>query len=148
MENATKSYELTITRKNNNSFEKVQINSSLKAAEYIRKFYHEDIEIYESFFILLLDNTLNTIGYAKISQGGLTSTVVDVRIICKYAIDSLAVNVMIAHNHPSGTLRPSESDLQITKKIKNALNLLDVNLTDHIILTANNYYSFRDNGDI
>lgn len=148
MENVTKSYELTLTRKNNNSFEKVKINSSTKAAEYIRKFYHEDIEIYESFFILLLNNSLETIGYAKISQGGLTSTVVDVRIICKYAIDSLAVNVMIAHNHPSGTLRPSEADHQITKKIKNALNLLDINLTDHIILTTESYYSFRDNGDI
>lgn len=129
-------------------FKKVKIDSSSKSANFIRNFYHEDIIIYESVFILLLDRSNHTIGYAKISQGGVSSTIVDVKIIMKYAVDSLASGVILAHNHPSGTLYPSEPDLRITSKVKEALKYMDVVLLDHIILTKDSHYSFADNNQI
>lgn len=129
-------------------FKKVKVSSSTQSAKFIRNFYHEDLIIYESVFILLLDRSNQTIGYAKISQGGVASTIVDVKIILKYAVNSLASGVILAHNHPSGTLYPSEPDLNITKKVKEALRYMDSRLLDHIILTEDSYYSMADNGQI
>ena len=128
--------------------QKVKIQSASDAAEYIRQFYHDDIEIYESVFILMLNNANNTVGYAKISQGGVVGTVADIRIIAKYAVDSLSSNVIMAHNHPSGTMKPSNADNQLTVKVKNALKLFDINLIDHIILSPepNIHYSYADEG--
>jgi DNA repair protein RadC len=68
-----------------------------------------------------------------------------VRIVAKYVVDSLATGIILAHNHPSGQLKPSEADIRITKKIKNAMELFDVSVFDHIILTEDSYYSFADN---
>jgi DNA repair protein RadC len=135
-------YEL---KKNQTDFQKKKITSSTLSNEFIRQFYLDDIEIYESFFLLLLNNQNQTIGYAKISQGGITGTVVDVRIVAKYVVDSLATGIILAHNHPSGTLSPSEADKQITEKIKQAMYFFDVKVLDHIILTADSYFSFADN---
>ena len=126
-------------------FPKAKVTSSRDGAEFIRQFYGDDIEIFESFFILMLNNSNNTIGYAKISQGGLTGTVVDIRIIAKYCVDSLATACIMAHNHPSGKRAPSNADKQITKKVKDGLALLDIKVLDHLIITSDNgYYSFAD----
>lgn len=127
-------------------FERKKITNSKDAAEMIKKFYSCDINIYESFFILLLNISSTTIGFSKISQGGVAGTVVDIKIIAKYAIDSLASGIILAHNHPSGNLRPSDDDLQLTKKVKEGLKLLDVSVMDHLILTEESYYSFADEG--
>jgi DNA repair protein RadC len=142
MEN-TKLYEL---RKNQTDFPKKKIQNANDSSEFIKQFYQDDIEIYESFFLLLLNQQNHTIGYAKISQGGITGTVVDVRIIAKYAVDSLATGIILAHNHPSGNVNPSQSDISITKKVKEAMNLFDISVLDHIILTADSFYSFANNG--
>ena len=142
MEN-TKLYEL---RKNQTDFPKKQIQNAKDLSEFIRQFYQGDIEIYESFFLLLLNNSNQTIGYAKISQGGVTSTVVDVKIIAKYAVDSLATGIVLAHNHPSGNLNPSSADISITNKVKEAMKFFDIEVFDHIILTEDSYYSFADEG--
>ena len=138
-------YSLKYTK---TDIEKIQINASKNSVDVIRKFYFDDINIYESFFILLLNRANNTTGFAKISQGGTAGTVVDIKIIAKYAVDSLSPNVIICHNHPSGDKRPSDADINITKRIKDALSLLDVKLIDHIIITENDYYSFADNGNL
>jgi DNA repair protein RadC len=135
-------YEL---RKNQTDFPKMKIKNANDSAEFIKQFYQGDIEIYESFFLLLLNNANQTIGYAKISQGGVTSTVVDVKIIAKYVVDSLATNIILAHNHPSGNLNPSTADINITAKIKEAMKFFDVTVLDHIILTADSFYSFSNN---
>jgi DNA repair protein RadC len=135
-------YEL---RKNQTDFPKMKIKDANDSAEFIKQFYQGDIEIYESFFLLLLNNNNQTIGYAKISQGGVTSTVVDVKIIAKYVVDSLATGIILAHNHPSGNLNPSSADINITAKIKEAMKLFDVTVLDHIILTADSFYSFANN---
>ena len=97
---------------------------------------------------MLLNRANNTTGFAKISQGGTAGTVVDIKIIAKYAVDSLSSSVIICHNHPSGNKQPSDADLNITRKIKDALLLLDIKLVDHIIITENDFFSFADNGNL
>ncbi len=126
-------------------FRRKKITCSKDSSEYMRQFFDSDIEIYESVFILLLDQSNTTIGYSKISQGGIVGSVVDIKIICKYVIDSLAQNLIICHNHPSGNVQPSNTDKQITVKLNEALKLLDSKLLDHIILAKKSYYSFADN---
>lgn len=116
-------------------FKSVTINGATDAYNVIKEFYSDDIGIYESFFILLLNRANKTIGWAKISQGGVCGTVVDIKIICKYVVDSLASAVILAHNHPSGTLRASQEDINVTKKITEALKYFDCKVMDHLILT-------------
>ena len=125
-------------------FEVVKITSSQDAARYARKFYHDDISLYESFFILMLNQANDTMAYAKISQGGVSGTVVDIKIVCKLVVDNLSSSVIFIHNHPSGNLTPSNADKELTKKAANALSFLDVKLFDHIILTEDSYTSFAD----
>lgn len=127
-------------------FKKVKIRISKDAAEYARNFYHDDIIIYESFFIVLLNQSNNTIGWAKIGQGGINETVTDPLLIAKYAIDSLSKNVILVHNHPSGNMKASQNDINLTNKIKKMLNYLDIGLLDHIILSETSYFSFGDEG--
>lgn len=131
-------YEL---KKIQTDFPKEKITSSEDAQKFILQFYGDDIEIYESFFVLLLNQSNITIGYAKISQGGITGTVVDPIIIAKYAIESLAKGVILAHNHPSGNLTVSRQDSEITEKIKTGLKLFDIKVLDHIILTGSEKYT-------
>lgn len=133
-------------RKLQTDFPAVKVRTSHEAAKFIRQFYSDDLEIFESFFILTLNQANNTTGYAKISQGGISSTIVDVKLIMKYATDALSNNIVLAHNHPSGNLKPSQEDKVITKKIVNAGKLLDVRICDHIILSAGGYFSFADEG--
>ena len=140
-----KTIKLFELKKIETEFTSVKITSPDEAADFIRQFYFDDIEIFESFFILLLNQANKTIGYAKISQGGIAGTVIDVRIIAKYAIESLATSVILAHNHPSGNINPSQADLNMTQKIKSGLNILDIKVFDHIILTVDNFYSFETN---
>jgi DNA repair protein RadC len=129
------------------SIPQIKITSSQDAYNIIRQFWHDDIEIYESFFILLLNRANITIGWAKISQGGITGTVVDPKLIMKYAIDSLASGIILAHNHPSGNLQFSQPDKDITEKIKKAAAYIDTKVLDHLILSPdNNYFSFLDEG--
>jgi DNA repair protein RadC len=127
-------------------FKKVKIKSSIGSSNFIKGFYSNDLVIYESFFLILLNQANETIGYVKISQGGISSTVVDNRIIANYAIQSLASAVIIAHNHPSGNREPSRADKHLTSKLITALELFDISVLDHIILTSESYYSFADEG--
>lgn len=123
------------------------IRNSTDTSEVLREVFDADeINIYECFYILLLNNSLKVQGYAKISQGGISQTTADTRLIAKYAIDSLASNVVLAHNHPSGNTSPSGQDKRLTDNIVKALDLLEIKVIDHIILTDNDYYSFRDGG--
>jgi len=137
------SLEISLKRKKSD-YKKVKISRSEDANKYSRQFYHDDLTIYESFFIILLNQSNNTIGYAKISQGGVAGTVVDPKLVAKYAIESLAKSVILVHNHPSGGLKASEADKKVTNKINKVLNLFDCQVLDHIILTETEYLSFAD----
>lgn len=102
--------------------------------------------ITEEFWVIFLNHRNKIIGKERISSGGLTATVVDVRILFKEAIERLATAIVIAHNHPSGTLKPSRADIQLTQKIKSGSKLLDIQLLDHLIVADSGYYSFADEG--
>jgi DNA repair protein RadC len=138
----TKKYSL---KSEKSDFLNVKITNSRDIADFSRNFYSDDINIYESFFIAFLNQQNNTIGFCKISQGGITGTVVDPLIVAKYVIDSLSKNIILVHNHPSGSLKPSQADKTITKKIQEGLKMFDVKVLDHVILTEDDYFSFGDN---
>jgi len=101
---------------------------------------------HEEFWIIYLNNNKKLIKKECLSTGGLTSTTVDVRLILKKAIDALATSIIIAHNHPSGQLQVSKNDVEITKKIKTACNLIDIQLADHVIIAHQQYISFYEKG--
>lgn len=123
------------------------ISNSTETTDILRRVFNKnELNIYECFYILLLNQSLKVQGYAKISQGGISETTVDTRLIAKYAIDALATNVVLAHNHPSGNKTPSNNDKRLTDKVVKALQLLDIRVLDHIIITDNDYYSFADGG--
>ena len=103
---------------------------------------------HEEFWILFLNRSNKVINRMKLSQGGVSGTVTDVRMVMKKAVEYLASGIIVCHNHPSGNLNPSESDSKITQKIKEAGNLLDIQLLDHLIISDKDYYSFADNGMI
>lgn len=126
----------------------IKISSSTQAAAAIYKNWDKDhIATFETFKILLLNNSNQIKGVFQVSQGGITWTLVDVRLIFAVALKSLAVGMILTHNHPSGTLNPSEADKSITRKIKSAGEFLDIKVLDHIILTpSGKYFSFADEG--
>jgi DNA repair protein RadC len=101
---------------------------------------------YEEFWILFLNRSNKVINRMKLSQGGISGTVTDVRLVMKKAVECLASGIIVCHNHPSGNLNPSESDSKITQKIKDAGNLMDIQMLDHLIISEKDYYSFADNG--
>ena len=114
----------------------IQLKEPSQSVRYIRKVYKGDIELYESAYIVMLDNANQVIGYAKISQGALNHTVVDIRLIALYCVLSNARACIFAHNHPSGNTVPSDSDITLSKKLKNALELFDISLLDSLIITS------------
>lgn len=100
----------------------------------------------ESFVVVYLNRANNIIRQEIISEGGITGTVADPRIILKKALDHHAVSIILCHNHPSGNLKPSKADELLTNKIKNAAAFLDIQVMDHIIVSEEGYYSFADEG--
>ena len=100
----------------------------------------------EEFWVIFLNRSNKIIDQIKISQGGISGTVVDSRIIIKHALEKYASNIILAHNHPSGNIQPSIQDKNITNKIKEAANLFDIKVLDHIIVGTNEYLSFADQG--
>ena len=116
-------------------------------AVFMREIFDsETLEIYESMFAVFLNRANNTIGFFKVSQGGLSGTVIDIRLILKTALDSLSHSIIICHNHPSGNIQPSEADKQITSKLKQAASFMDIQILDHIVLATDSYFSFCDEG--
>lgn len=101
---------------------------------------------HEEFWVLFLNNSNKVIYKSQISKGGITGTVVDIRIVFKLALEHNATSIILSHNHPSGKHQASEADIQITKKIKEAGKNLDIQVLDHVIITEKSYYSFVDEG--
>ncbi|MBI2720744.1 MAG: DNA repair protein RadC [Bacteroidetes bacterium] len=142
--NIAAAFEVGRRRTGNDGGERVKITSSKIAYEIIQKFL-SDLP-HEEFWILILNRANKVVKEECISKGGISSTVVDARLICKSAIENNASAIILAHNHPSGQLIPSIEDKTITKKISEALRLFDIALLDHIIVGDQNYYSFGDEG--
>lgn len=120
--------------------------SSETAAEYLRPLYGDEIEIAESFIVLLLNRASQVTGWYRLSSGGRASTVVDVVMLAKVALDAMASAVVLSHNHPSGSKKPSVQDDRLTKNITDALKLFDIKVVDHVIITTDGHYSYCDEG--
>lgn len=101
---------------------------------------------HEEFWIVYLNNSNKVMHTAQLSKGGITGTLVDVRLVMRQALEFGAVGLILAHNHPSGGLNPSTADKQITQKLQNAAQALDIKVLDHLIITQREYYSFADEG--
>jgi len=127
-----------------------RIDSSSTAHEYLRMLYSEDtVALQEQFIILYLNRANQVLGAYHAFTGGITGTVADIRIIMGVALKAMACGMVISHNHPSGSLKPSNADKHLTDKIKEAGKLMDINLLDHIILSPEGtFYSFADEGEL
>jgi DNA repair protein RadC len=136
--------ELGRRRKMAEAFERQQISSSGDAFELFHPIL-ADLP-HEEFWVALLNRSNRIIDRVRISQGGVSGTVTDVRLILKCALDKLASAMVLCHNHPSGNNKPSSGDIEITRKIKQAASLMDINVLDHIIIGNEKYYSFADDG--
>lgn len=122
-------------------------NSKEVGAMLFKNWDADTIGLHETFKILLLNRSNKVKGIYPLSHGGITGTLVDVRILFAIVLKTLSVSIILAHNHPSGQLKASEADRQLTQKIKKAATLFDVKVLDHIILAPDGrYYSFADNG--
>jgi DNA repair protein RadC len=124
------------------------LSNSETVAEVLHKNWnHDTIALKETFKVLLLNNANRVKGTFQVSDGGITGTLVDLRILFAVVLKTLSVGVILAHNHPSGTLRPSMPDKELTKKIQRAAELFDIKVLDHLIITPNgDYFSFADEG--
>jgi DNA repair protein RadC len=122
------------------------INSSRLGFEAVRR--ELSTQPHEECWVLLLNRGNRLISTERMSIGGISATVIDVRLILKKAIEKSASAMILCHNHPSGTLRPSQSDREITKRLLEACKHLDIKLNDHLIVTKSGYYSFADEGDL
>jgi DNA repair protein RadC len=130
--------------------ERLQVKCSKNAFDiFMENWDLDSIEHIEEFKLMLLTRSNKVLGIASISKGGISGTVTDVRIVLQFAIKANASGIIICHNHPSGNLNPSESDIAITRKVKESSILMDIQLLDHLIITAEGtYYSLADNGII
>lgn len=129
--------------------ELTKLNSSNEVYEVVKKCFNPDTFLFqEQFIVLMLNNSNKVLGFYPMSIGGLSSTIVDIRLIFSTAIKTLATSIILAHNHPSGSLQPSQADKSITQKVKEAGQLLDIRLLDHLIVTDESYFSFADEGEL
>lgn len=124
--------------------ERQQISSSKDAFEILQP-HLSDLQT-EEFWAIFLNHQNKILYKTCLFRGGIASSVADVRVVFKMALEHFSTQIIVAHNHPAGSLKPSKEDINITQKIKDAGKLLDIDLLDHLILTQNKYYSFKDEG--
>lgn len=136
--------ELARRRKDEIATEKPMISCSADAYKLICPML-EDLP-HEEFYVVFLNRANQVIRTERLSVGGVTGTVVDHRILFRWALEKLATGIMLAHNHPSGQTKPSEADMRLTRKVKESGAILDIQLMDHIIVGNGNYFSFADEG--
>ena len=134
--------ELGRRRRGEEALEKKKITSSVSVFELMQPIVGE--LQHEEFWIIYLNNSNKVIQKNQLSKGGITGTLVDVRLVLKQALEVGATGLILVHNHPSGTLKPSEADKQLTQKLKLASESLDIKVLDHIIVTEKAYFSFAD----
>lgn len=123
-----------------------KVAGSRDVYDVLQRVWSERIDHVEEFMVLCLNRANRVLGWAKISQGGLSGTVADPKLIFQVALKSNACSLILAHNHPSGNLQPSEADIHLTRKMKEAGLMLDLPVLDHLIVSSEGYYSFADEG--
>ena len=130
--------------------EPIFIRSSQDCYKHIRPFFCSDtIEVQEQFLVMYLNHRKKVIGVYRLSKGGITGTVADIRLVLSVALKTLATSIVIAHNHPSGNLNPSYTDIKVTNQLSQACKLMEIELLDHLVITqGEEFYSFKDHGII
>jgi len=136
--------ELGRRRQRSSGLEKPIIRNSQQAFDYIQASLAD--LAHEEFVALYLSRGLKVISHETLSRGGQSGTVADIKIILKSALEKLAAYIIVAHNHPSGNLKPSQQDIEMTRKLKAACTTMEIGLNDHLIIGENAYYSFSDQG--
>lgn len=136
--------ELGRRRHNANALERPVVRDSQQVAGYLRVMLQDQCR--EVFAVLFLNQANRVNHFEVVSQGGITGTVADPRLILKKALDFHAVNLILCHNHPSGNLKPSKADEDLTHKIREAARFFDIKVIDHIIVSHEGYFSFADEG--
>ena len=127
--------------------DRMQVRSSGDAYAILTGYWNMDLlELQEEFNIIILNRSNEVLGIYNISKGGSTGTIVDAKLVFATALKCNANSIVLAHNHPSGNLSPSQNDLNLTRKLKKAGEVLDISVVDHLILTKDGYYSFADEG--
>ena len=140
--------EITLKYKSS-GVKKTKIANPQDSYELLKQMYDGDtLEYYESSIVIYLNRANNSIGWQKISQGGITGTVVDVRMVLATALKCGATGIILSHNHPSGNLFPSDADDKLTKQIFEASKIMEIQLLDHLIITSEGYYSYAEQGKI
>lgn len=126
----------------------LKISSSKDAFNHFRQSFNANLlSVQEQFLVIFLNRSNRPLGVLKLSTGGISGTVADIKLIMATALKSLSSAIIIAHNHPSGELKPSQADIQLTKQIKDACKFFDIQLLDHLILNpVGEYLSFADEG--
>lgn len=135
--------ELAKRRRTAEVKEKEKISGGRDVYEY----FHHLADLHnEEFWVMFLNRANKILSAQKLSQGGITGTVADIRLILKNALDNFATGIILCHNHPSGNLNPSNEDKELTQKVKQTAKLLDITVLDHIIVSETSYFSFADEG--
>ena len=122
------------------------ISCSQDALKVLREIWSDNIDHIESFVVLCLNRANKVLGWSKISTGGTSGCITDPKVIFQIALKSKSSSIIVAHNHPSGNINPSDSDKKLTKKLKDAGSSLDIPVLDHIILTSESFFSLSDEG--
>lgn len=123
-----------------------KITNSKSAYEILMNHWSDSVEFIEEFNILLLNRANSVLGFVNLSKGGVSATVVDIKLVFVAALKGNASAIILSHNHPSGSLFPSQHDRDLTNKIVQAGNLLSITILDHLIVSPSNYFSFKDEG--
>lgn len=126
----------------------LSVTCSEDITKVLRSVWSDKIEWVEEMILLLFNRSNKVLGWVKISQGGVSGTICDAKVIFQIALNCNASAFAISHNHPSGNTKPSDADLRLTTKIKQAAKFLDISFIDHVILTADSYYSMADHGEM
>lgn len=134
------------TRHKNERVTSPRIESPKTAEGYLRQIWNQDtIELVEEFVLVCLNNATAPLGWVRISTGGFSGTIVDARLVFGVALQTASSAILVAHNHPAGILSPSDHDRLVTKRLKEAGELLGIRLLDHLILTKHDSFSFLEN---
>lgn len=135
-----------LVKEQDNELEDIRIKSPAQIFDNFYLLFGDQLQTRERFFCVFLDTKNSPITYYELGTGGIAWCSYDIKLLFCAGLLSLASSVVIMHNHPSGNLTPSEQDINITKKIKKAGELIEIKLIDHVIFTKNDYYSFLENG--
>ena len=139
--------EITVSyRDKTKAAERATVYGSGSAAQIFDKVYENCVQHHEEFWVMLLNRANRVLGISHISKSGISETLVDIKILMQTALKAHASGIIISHNHPSGNTKPSAQDIALTKRIKDACETLSISLLDHLIITAESYMSFADEG--